>query len=75
MEHAGPISLPKVGVQHGFTTLDGHRLSVVIRQDGRRYVGVYDPDDPDLCLSSIALDAQDAARLAFLLDPEVSSPP
>jgi TrkA domain protein len=75
MEHAGPVFLPKVGLRHDFTTLDGYRLTVIIRRDGRRFLGVYDRDEPERPLSSIALDPYDAVRLADLLAPDDDTPP
>lgn len=62
-------SLPGVGAQYDFTTRGGRRLSVVVHQDGRRFLGFYSADDPDACQESVALDPDEATALVQLLDP------
>lgn len=36
-------SLPGVGTQYDFTTEAGRHISVVVHNDGRRFLGFYDP--------------------------------
>ncbi|MCP9956719.1 MULTISPECIES: cation:proton antiporter regulatory subunit [Streptomyces] len=62
-------TLPGVGTQYDFTTEDGRHLSVVVHHDGRRFLGFYDPDDPDTCEATVPLTPEDAAALAHLIDP------
>lgn len=62
-------TLPGVGIQYDVTTGDGHHLSVVAHNDGRRFIGLYDRDDPDTCRDTIPLDVDDAQAVARLLNP------
>lgn len=63
-------SLPGVGVQYDIAARQGGRhISVVVHQDGRRFVGFYDPEDPDVCQATVALDPDEAASLAELIAP------
>ncbi|MGW7353869.1 TrkA C-terminal domain-containing protein [Streptomyces sp. Z26] len=64
-------ALPGVGVQYDIATrADEHRhISVVVHQDGRRFLGFYDPEDPDACQATVALDPDEAASLAELVAP------
>jgi TrkA domain protein len=67
-------SLPGVGVQYDVTTRSGRHLSVVVHQDGRRFLGFYDPEDPDRCQASFPLDADEAASLGALIAPAPETP-
>ncbi|MFI2297698.1 cation:proton antiporter regulatory subunit [Actinacidiphila glaucinigra] len=62
-------TLPGIGTQYDMTTRTGRNLSVVVHQDGRRFLGFYEADDPDACGTSVPLEAEEAAGLARLLDP------
>ncbi|GAB3959841.1 cation:proton antiporter regulatory subunit [Streptomyces sparsus] len=62
--------LPGVGVQYDLQTRGGRRLSVVVHQDGRRFIGFYEPDDPDSCRATVELNAEEAGALATLVGPE-----
>jgi TrkA domain protein len=62
-------SLPGVGTQYDFATEAGSHLSVVIHNDGRRFIGFYGPEDPDACAMSVPLTSEEATALAHLLDP------
>lgn len=62
-------TLPGIGTQFDVVTRGGPNLSVVVHQDGRRFLGFYEADDPDACRMSVALEADEAAGLARLLDP------
>ncbi|MER0246339.1 cation:proton antiporter regulatory subunit [Streptomyces sp. 796.1] len=62
-------TLPGVGTQYDFTTHAGQHLSVVVHQDGRRFIGFYSKDDPDSCQMSIPLSPEEATAVAHLIDP------
>ncbi|MFE6775144.1 cation:proton antiporter regulatory subunit [Streptomyces sp. NPDC057702] len=62
-------TLPGVGTQYDFTTHAGQHLSVVVHQDGRRFIGFYSQDDPDSCQVSICLAPEEATAVAHLIDP------
>ena len=62
--------LPGVGTQYDFTTREGRHISVVVHEDGRRFVGFYDPEDPDRCQATVPLEMMEAAKLAAILAPE-----
>ncbi|WP_344629591.1 cation:proton antiporter regulatory subunit [Streptomyces glaucosporus] len=62
--------LPGVGVQYDVTTHSGQHLSIVVHQDGRRFLGFYSADDPDNCQASFKLDPDEAASLAALIAPD-----
>ncbi|WP_149180723.1 TrkA C-terminal domain-containing protein [Streptomyces sp. TRM49041] len=61
--------LPGVGTQYDFTTEEGRHLSVVVHQNGRRFLGFYRADDPDTCEATVPLSPEDATALAQLIDP------
>jgi TrkA domain protein len=61
--------LPGVGTQYDIATREGRHISVVAHEDGRRFIGFYDPEDPDTCRGTIPLDAEEAARLATIIAP------
>lgn len=62
-------SLPGVGAQYDFTTASGRHISVVVHNDGRRFLGFYQHDDPDACQLSVPLTPEEATALAHLIDP------
>ncbi|MGK5530607.1 cation:proton antiporter regulatory subunit [Streptomyces sp. URMC 129] len=62
--------LPGVGTQYDIATKDGRHISVVVHEDGRRFLGFYDPDDPDACQGTVPLEAEEAARLASIIAPD-----
>ncbi|MEU2160605.1 TrkA C-terminal domain-containing protein [Streptomyces sp. NPDC019208] len=61
--------LPGVGTQYDFTSESGHHLSLVVHQDGRRFLGFYSTDDPDESEASVPLTPEEAGALARLLAP------
>lgn len=68
--------LPGVGTRYDFTTRGGRRISVVVHQDGRRFVGFYDPEDaedPDSCKSTVPLEPDEASSLATIISPDFSA--
>ncbi|MCT2588529.1 potassium transporter TrkA [Streptomyces sp. N2-109] len=64
-------TLPGVGVQYDIAArAQGSRhISVVVHQDGRRFLGFYDPEDPDACRATVPLDPDEAAALAEIVAP------
>ncbi|WP_165990048.1 cation:proton antiporter regulatory subunit [Streptomyces sp. YIM 98790] len=62
--------LPGVGIRYEIETRAGQWLAVVVHDDGRRFIGFYDPEDPDTCRANVALDADEAAWVADLVAPE-----
>ncbi|MEU5879233.1 cation:proton antiporter regulatory subunit [Spirillospora sp. NPDC047279] len=63
-------SLPGIGLKHEFTTARGRQLGVVSHRSGRRDLVVYDKDDPDTCVVSVALTGDEANGLAELLETD-----
>ena len=59
--------LPGVGVRREFTTESGEDVAVLVHNDGRREVLVYDTDDPDVCRTVMALTRDDTSTLNELL--------
>ncbi|MFH8347775.1 cation:proton antiporter regulatory subunit [Streptomyces sp. NPDC018045] len=62
-------ALPGVGTRYDVSTRGGRRLSVVVHQDGRRFLGFYSADDPDACQESVPLEPDEATELACLITP------
>lgn len=60
-------ALPGIGLRHVFTTNRGRQMGVVSHHTGRRDLVVYDKEDPDSCVVSVALTADEANVLAELL--------
>jgi K+:H+ antiporter subunit KhtT len=60
-------ALPGIGLQHVFTTGRGRRVGVISHRDGRRDLLVYDKEDPDTCVLTVALTVAEANALAELL--------
>ncbi len=61
------VNLPGIGLRHAITTHRGRRLGVVSHHNGRRDLVVYDKDDPDTSVVSVALTVEEANALAELL--------
>jgi len=61
------VNLPGIGMRHSFTTGRDRRLGVVSHHTGRRDLVVYDKDDPDSAVVSVALKPAEANALAELL--------
>ena len=61
------VNLPGIGMRHSFTTERRRRLGVVSHHTGRRDLVVYDTDDPDTTIVSVALTGSEANALAELL--------
>ncbi|MET9217471.1 cation:proton antiporter regulatory subunit [Streptomyces sp. NPDC008079] len=62
--------LPGVGARYDMTTESGRHLSVVVHQDGRRFLAFHDPEDDDACKDATALAPHEASALADLLTPD-----
>lgn len=72
--HPTKTTLPGIGTRYDLITLGGKHVSVVVRNDGRRYLGFHDPEDDDACTNTVPLDPGEAAALANLLIPEQLDP-
>ncbi len=59
--------LPGIGVRKDFATRNGRRVGVVTHRDGHVELIVSKTDDPDACLASLPLSADEAGALANLL--------
>lgn len=60
-------ALPGIGLQHVMTTGRGRQLGVISHRTGRRDLVIYDKDDPDTCIATVALTADEASAIAELL--------
>ncbi|ADB34854.1 TrkA-C domain protein [Kribbella flavida DSM 17836] len=76
MDHAHPTrtALPGIGTRYDLVTEGGRHVSVVVHEDGRRFLGFHDPEDDDNCQNSVPLDPAEAAALALLLVPTPGDP-
>lgn len=63
-------TLPGVGNRYDLATESGRHLSVVVHQDGRRFLAFHDPEDDDACKDTAPLSPHEAAALAKLLTPD-----
>lgn len=59
--------LPGIGVRYDFETSTGARIGVLVHRTGRRDLLVYSAEDPEACMFSLDLDANDARTLTELL--------
>ena len=59
--------LPGIGVRKDFSLRSGRRVGVVTHRDGQLELIVSKSDDPDACLASLPLTADEAGALANLL--------
>lgn len=59
--------LPGIGVRKDFALDSGRRIGVVTHRDGTTELIVSKSDDPDACLASLPLTAEEAGALANLL--------
>ncbi|GAA3580243.1 cation:proton antiporter regulatory subunit [Amycolatopsis ultiminotia] len=59
--------LPGIGVRKDFATRSGRRIGVVTQRDGKIELIVSKSDDPDACLASLPLTAEESGALANLL--------
>ncbi|HTJ37986.1 MAG TPA: cation:proton antiporter regulatory subunit [Dactylosporangium sp.] len=61
------IDLPGIGTSHVVTTARGRRIGIVSHRTGRRDLVVYDKEDPDTSVVSVALSADEANAIAEYL--------
>lgn len=61
------VNLPGIGMRHAIMTERGRRIGVVSHHTGRRDLVVYDKDDPDSAVVSVALSGTEANALAELM--------
>lgn len=59
--------LPGIGLQHVLTTERGRQVGVISHHTGRRDLVIYDKEDPDTCVVTVMLTADEANALAELL--------
>lgn len=59
--------LPGIGVRKDFAIRNGRRIGVVTQRDGHIELIISKSDDPDACLASLPLTADEAGALANLL--------
>ena len=72
--HPTRTTLPGIGTRYDLITDGGKHVSVVVHNDGRRFLGFHDPDDDDNCRDSVPLGPAEAAALAQLLIPTALDP-
>jgi TrkA domain protein len=56
-----------IGLQHVMTTARGRQIGVISHRTGRRDLVIYDKEDPDSCIATVALTAEEANAIAELL--------
>jgi TrkA domain protein len=59
--------LPGIGIRYDFTTSSGSPLGVLVHRSGRRDVLLYSSVDPEACVTTLELEAEDARTLTELL--------
>ncbi|MFD7160121.1 cation:proton antiporter regulatory subunit [Kribbella sp. NPDC059898] len=72
--HPTKTTLPGIGIRYDLVTESGKHVSVVVHNDGRRFLGFHKPEDDDECQASVPLGQGEAAALAQLLVPERIDP-
>lgn len=72
--HPTKTTLPGIGLRYDLVTASGQHVSVVVHNDGRRFLGFHTPEDDDECQASVPLGQNEAAALAQLLVPERIDP-
>ncbi|MEO3823842.1 cation:proton antiporter regulatory subunit [Actinomadura sp. B10D3] len=60
-------ALPGIGLQHVMTTGRGRQIGVISHRSGRRDLVIYDKEDPDSCIATVALNPEEANAIAELL--------
>jgi TrkA domain protein len=59
--------LPGIGTSHAVTTARGRRIGIISHRSGRRDLVIYDKEDPDTSVVSVALSAGEANTIAEFL--------
>lgn len=60
-------ALPGIGLQHVMTTARGRQIGIISHRTGRRDLVIYDKEDPDSCIATVALTPDEATAVAELL--------
>ena len=66
------IDLPGIGVRNDVLTEAGRRISVISYRSGERDIAVFEVDDPDACIDSIALTDDEASSIGELLGASIT---
>lgn len=61
------IELPGIGFRDDIVTAEGRHIGVITHRDGHRDVVLYERNDPDTAIESVALNEHEADALATLL--------
>jgi TrkA domain protein len=72
--HPTRTTLPGIGTRYDLVTDAGKHVSIVVHNDGRRFLGFHDPQDDDACQATVPLGPSEAAALARLLVPAPIDP-
>lgn len=59
--------LPGIGRKFQLDTRSGERLVVIIHEDGRRELYIFNPDSPDECAAAATLDDEEARQIGAIL--------
>ncbi len=66
------VDLPGIGVRNDILTEGRRRLSVITYRSGERDIALFDTDDPDRCVESIALTDDEATTIGEILGASVT---
>ena len=66
------VDLPGIGVRNDILTVGGRRISVITYRSGERDIALFDSDDPDACIESIALTDDEATTIGEILGASVT---
>lgn len=66
------MDLPGIGVRNDILTAGGRRISVITYRSGERDIALFDSDDPDACIESIALTDDEATTIGEILGASVT---
>ncbi len=66
------VDLPGIGVRNDILTEGRRRISVITYRSGERDIALFDTDDPDRCVESIALTDDEATTIGEILGASVT---
>ncbi len=66
------VDLPGIGIRNDILTEGRRRLSVITYRSGERDIALFDTDDPDRCVESIALTDDEATTIGEILGASVT---
>jgi len=66
------VDLPGIGVRNDILTEGRRRISVITYRSGQRDIALFDTDDPDRCVESIALTDDEATTIGEILGASVT---